>query len=54
MSNVPEIFGSMVFNDETMRNRLPKETYKALKKTIDNGEPLDISVANIVANAMGL
>ena len=41
MSNVPEIFGSMVFNDETMRNRLPKETYKALKKTIDNGEPLD-------------
>ena len=39
MSNVPEIFGSMVFNDETMRNRLPKETYKALKKTIDNGEP---------------
>ena len=52
MSNVPEIFGSMVFNDETMRNRLPKETYKALKKTIDNGEPLDLSVANIVANAM--
>ena len=52
MSSVPEIFGSLVFNDETMRNRLPKETYKALKKTIDNGEPLDLSVANIVANAM--
>lgn len=52
MSTVPEMFGSMVFNDATMRQRLPKETYKALKKTIDNGEPLDISVANIVANAM--
>ena len=52
MSTVPELFGSMVFNDATMRERLPKETYKALKKTIDNGEPLDISVANIVANAM--
>ncbi len=52
MSTVPEIFGSMVFNDATMRQRLPKETYKALKKTIDNGEPLDLSVANIVANAM--
>ncbi len=52
MSTVPELFGSMVFNDTTMRERLPKETYKALKKTIDNGEPLDISVANIVANAM--
>lgn len=52
MSTVPEIFGSMVFNDATMRQRLPKETYKALKKTIDNGEALDISVANIVANAM--
>ena len=52
MSTVPEIFGSMVFNDATMRQRLPKETYKALKKTIDNGEALDISVANVVANAM--
>lgn len=52
MSTVPEMFGSKVFNDATMRQRLPKETYKALKKTIDNGEPLDLSVANIVANAM--
>ena len=52
MSSVPEIFGSLVFNDATMRSRLPKDTYKALKKTIDNGEPLDLSVANIVANAM--
>lgn len=52
MVNVPEIFGSMVFNDATMKQRLPKATYKALKKTIDLGEPLDISVANVVANAM--
>ena len=52
MVNVPEIFGSMVFNDATMKERLPKATYKALKKTIDLGEPLDISVANVVANAM--
>ena len=42
----------MVFNDCEMRQRLPKETYKALKKTIDEGAPLDISVANVVANAM--
>lgn len=52
MANVPEIFGSMVFNDKTMKERLPKATYKALQKTIQNGEPLDINVANIVANAM--
>ena len=52
MVNVPEIFGSMVFNDATMKERLPKATYKAVKKTIDLGEPLDISVANVVANAM--
>ena len=52
MANVPEIFGSMVFNDKTMKERLPKATYKALQKTIQNGEPLDINVANIVAKAM--
>ena len=52
MANVPEIFGSMVFNDQKMQERLPKATYKALKKTIQNGEPLDLSVANVVANAM--
>ena len=52
MSNVPEMFGSMVFNDKKMQERLPVTTYKALKKTIKNGEPLDISVANAVANAM--
>ncbi len=52
MSNVPEMFGSMVFNDKKMQERLPVVTYRALKKTIKNGEPLDISVANAVANAM--
>lgn len=52
MSSVSEIFGSYVFNNTVMREKLPKETYKALKKTINDGEPLDIHVANIVANAM--
>jgi len=52
MTNVTELFGSMVFNDRKMQERLPRTTYKALKKTIKNGEPLDISVANAVANAM--
>ena len=52
MANVTELFGSMVFNDRKMQERLPLTTYKALKKTIKNGEPLDISVANAVANAM--
>ena len=52
MAKVPEIFGSMVFNDQKMQERLSKSTYKALKKTIQNGEPLDLSVANVVAAAM--
>ena len=52
MAKVPEIFGSMVFNDQKMQERLPMSTYKALKKTIQNGEPLDLSVANVVAAAM--
>ena len=52
MSKVPEMFGSMVFNDKKMQERLPKSTYRALKKTIQDGEPLDISVANVVAAAM--
>ena len=52
MSNISEIFGSLVFNDSTMKARLPKETYKALKKTINDGAVLDITVANVVANAM--
>ncbi len=52
MSNVPEIFGSMVFNDTVMKEKLPKETYKALRKTREQGKPLDPQVANVVANAM--
>ena len=52
MKSVPEYFGSMVFNDQKMKARLPHATYKALKKTVQNGEPLDISVATAVANAM--
>ena len=52
MTKVPEMFGSMVFNDKVMQERLPKATYKALKKTVENGEPLDEGVANVVANAM--
>ena len=51
-TNVPELFGSLVFNQKTMRERLPKETFKALKKTLDNGEPLNIDLANQVAHAM--
>lgn len=52
MKTLPELFGSMVFNDTTMKERLPKETYKALKKTIADGKTLDAGVANVVANAM--
>ena len=52
MSRVNEMFGSMVFNDATMREKLPKETYKALKKTIQNGKGLDPAIASSVASAM--
>ncbi|WP_177528229.1 glutamine synthetase III [uncultured Treponema sp.] len=52
MPNVPELFGSMVFNQKVMKERLPKETFKALKKTLDDGEPLNLDVANQVAHAM--
>ncbi len=50
--NVPEMFGNMVFNDEVMRQRLPKEVYKSLTKTIATGRTIDASVADVVANAM--
>ena len=50
--SVPEIFGSMVFNDDVMKARLPKDTYTSLKKTILQGSPLELDVANVVANAM--
>ncbi|MBE6820790.1 MAG: glutamine synthetase type III [Ruminococcaceae bacterium] len=52
MRSVPEYFGCMVFDDKAMKSRLPKETYKAMKKTIQDGKRLDIALANIVANAM--
>ena len=52
MKNVSEYFGANVFNDRKMQARLPKATYKALRKTIESGEALDLSVANVVANAM--
>lgn len=51
-ANVPELFGSLVFNQKTMKDRLPKETFKALKKTLDDGAPLPLDVANVVAHAM--
>ncbi len=50
--SVTELFASNVFNDEVMKNSLPKEVYRSLRKTIDEGEPLDISIASAVANAM--
>ena len=52
MSSVSEIFGSMVFSDSVMKERLPKGTYTAMQKTIKDGKLLDIEVATIVANAM--
>jgi glutamine synthetase len=52
MAKINEIFGSKVFNDSIMRERLPKATYKALKKTIDGGLALDPAIAEVVAGAM--
>ena len=52
MTNVPELFGSLVFNDKVMRERLPKETYAALKKTVDKGTALDPALANTIAAVM--
>ena len=49
---VPEIYGSLVFNDSVMRTKLPKDIYKALKKTIENNTHLELDVANAVAVAM--
>ena len=50
--NIPELYGSLVFNDKIMREKLPKDMYKALKKTIENGTHLELDVANSVAVAM--
>lgn len=52
MEKLSELFGSMVFNETVMRERLPQETFNTLKKTMDQGIPLEEGVANIVANAM--
>ena len=49
MNHVPELFGSMVFNDKVMKARLPKEVYRSLKNTIQRGAPLDPGVADVVA-----
>ena len=50
--NVPDMFGSMVFNDAAMKSKLPKDVYMKLKETIDSGVALDPTVADVVANAM--
>ena len=52
MPSIPEIYGSMVFNDRVMRDRLPSETYKKLAETVKDGKPLDLDVANAVAHVM--
>ena len=52
MSTISDTFGSLVFNDTVMKERLPKDTYKAMQRTVKDGRKLDITVANIVANAM--
>ena len=50
--SIPEIYGSLVFNDKVMREKLPKDIYKALRKTIENNTHLELDVANSVAVAM--
>ncbi|MCL2388463.1 MAG: glutamine synthetase III, partial [Defluviitaleaceae bacterium] len=52
MNKMPEIFGSMVFNESVMQARLPKEVYKAWKKTMAQNKPLELDAANVIANAM--
>ncbi|WP_099204580.1 glutamine synthetase III family protein [Scatolibacter rhodanostii] len=52
MKDITRLFSSMVFDDSVMKARLPKDTYKALKKTIAQGTHLELDVANVVANAM--
>ena len=51
-ANTKDIYGSMVFNEHVMKERLPSATYKSLKATIDEGKPLDLDVANVVASVM--
>ena len=52
VTRVPELFGSMVFNEVVMKERLPKDVYRALKQTIRQGTALDAQIAGIIANAM--
>ena len=52
MPRISDIYGSMVFNEHTMQERLPSATYKQLMRTIKDGAPLDLDVANVVAHAM--
>ena len=52
MTKIQETFGSLVFNDTVMRSKLPKDVYKKLKASINEGKTLDVNVANTVANAM--
>lgn len=52
MINVPEIFGSLAFGDNVMRDRLPKETYEAFRKLTDEGNPLTPEIANVIASEM--
>ena len=51
-TSVPEMYGSLVFNDKVMKDRLPKDIYRAVHKTIQNGTHLELDVANTVAAAM--
>ena len=50
--HITDIYGQLVFNDKVMRERLPKDVYKAVKKTIESGTHLELDVANSVAAAM--
>ena len=54
MPGLEERFGTMVFSDKAMQAYLPKDVYTKLRATIDEGEPLDMDVANVVAHAMGV
>ncbi|MDY2678937.1 MAG: glutamine synthetase III, partial [Oscillospiraceae bacterium] len=52
MTNIQDLFGSMVFNETVMREKLPRDTYKSLMETVKNGKPLHIDTANVIAHAM--
>ena len=52
MSDISKLYGELVFNDHTMRQKLPSDVYKKLSRTIKQGKPIDIDIANVVAHAM--